>query len=221
MRDPTSSRSPSGGRGVAVTRLPPGGRRLLRTFAACLLAAPALVGVARAHVTPPVTLVPEREAVSHLVAARKLSAREVRLTSAERSTIERRSGWKPAAGSHRVYVGLDGDGGLAGAVVVLSDYSMHGPVRVAVGLDPEGRVTGATVVEVGEEAYGWIRPLVDADFVRDYLGRDARGPFAPTDRLERAAPGTMPRFYARVLTSLLGRAALLYEVGFLARGATG
>jgi hypothetical protein len=31
----------------------------------------------------------------------------------------------------------------------------------------------------------------------------------------------MPRFYGRVLTSLLQRAALLFEVGILARGAAG
>jgi hypothetical protein len=178
-----------------------------------LLLAALLSGVARAHVTPPVVLVPEREAVARLLSAPRLTARDVRLSDGERAEVRSRSGWRPPRGSHRLYVGRDGDGRVEGGVLLVTDHSTHGPVRVAVGLDREGRVTGATVVELAEETYPWVRPLVDADFAREYVGQDARGAFAPSERLERAAKGSMPRHYARVLANLLRRAAVLYEVG--------
>lgn len=195
----------------------------MRRAARCAVVAAVLfAGVARAHITPPVVLTSEREAVSRLLSgAPKLFVRELRLSDAERATIKSQSGWSPDGDFQRFYLGRDAEGRLVGAVIFVSEYTMHGPVRLAVGLGPDGRVRGASVVELSEETYPWVRPLIDQDFVRDYVGQDARGRFALSDRLERAVTGAMPRFYGRVLTSLLQRAALLFEVGILARGAAG
>ena len=71
------------------------------------------------------------------------------------------------------------------------------------------------MVEVNEEAYRWVRPLIEQDFARDYVGRDANADYAPTERLERSATGAMPKFYVRMLTKLLHRAAVLLDVGVL------
>lgn len=193
--------------------------RPIRPAAAMLAAAAALLGpgLARAHVTPPVELVPEGVAVSSLLGGAKVSVREVRLSKADRAALKRRTGGSPDGNRHRVLLGHDAAGRLVGAVVLLTEYTTHGAVRLAVGLGPDGRVSGASVVEVSEEAHRWVRPLVDHDFAQDYVGQDASGRFALTERLERAVTGELPRFYGRVLTSLLQRAALVFELGFLER----
>jgi hypothetical protein len=171
---------------------------------------------ARAHVTPPVRLTSDRQALSGLLPdAAKRMVRDVQLSGAERATIERQTGWNPHRGVHRVHLGRDAEGRLVGAVVFVTEYAMHGPVRMAVALGPDARVRDATVVEVSEESYPWIRQLIDQDFVRDYVGQDGHGEFALTNRLQRAVTGAMPRFYGRVLTGLLQRAALLFEMGVL------
>jgi Na+-translocating ferredoxin:NAD+ oxidoreductase RnfG subunit len=199
-------------------------RRALRSIVAAALSTAVLLadGTARAHVTPPIRLASDREAVSRLLpGAEKRFVREVRLSDAERAMIERQTGWNPGRGVQRVHLGRDAEGGVAGAVLFLTEHSVHGPVRVAVALGPDGRVRGATVVEVSEESYPWIRQLIDQDFVRDYVGQDAHGDFALTDRLQRSVRGSMPRFYGRVLAGLLQRAALLFEVGVLERREAG
>jgi hypothetical protein len=195
-----------------------GGGRVLAALLVC--AALLGAGVARAHVTPPVRLASDRDAVARLLAgARELSVREVRLSKAERASVERRTGRSPDEDLQRFHLGRDADGRLVGAVVFVTEYTMHGPIRMAVGLDPHGRVTGAGVVELSEETYPWVRPLLEHDLLREYVGEDARSQFAPSDRVERAVTGAMPRFYARVLASLVRRAALLFEVGMLERAA--
>ena len=81
-------------------------------------------------------------------------------------------------------------------------------VRVAVGLGPDGKVRGATVVELTEETYPWLKPLIDQNFTRDYVGLDSRGPYP----IKRANLESMSQFYAQIVASLIQRAALLYEV---------
>jgi hypothetical protein len=177
---------------------------------------PGRTGVASAHVTPPVELVSDREAIVRLLGGAKVVAREVRLSRSERAEIERRTEWKPEQ-LQRVHFGQDAEGRLTGSVAFVTEYTTHGPVRLAVAVGADGKVMGATVVEVSDEAYRWVRPLVEHDFAREYVGRDAKGEFAPSERLERTATGAMPRFYARVLTKLVQRGAVLLDVAVIQR----
>jgi hypothetical protein len=191
-----------------------------RVTVVAVLAAAAQQGgsVAHAHVTPPVQLLSDREAVASLLpGARDVVVQEARLSKDERARIQRETGSSGGAEVQRFHVGRDAEGRGVGAVVFVTDYTLHGSVRVAVGLGPDGRITGAKVVEVSEEAYRWVRPFVDHDWARDYVGEDARGRFELTDRLALAVPGAMPRSYGRVLANQLRRAALLFEVGVLDR----
>ena len=93
-------------------------------------------------------------------------------------------------------------------MVFLTEYTVHGPVRVAVGLAADGKVRGATVVELTEETYPWLKPLIDGDFTRDYVGLDGRGPFT----IKRTEGGTRGQFYGAIVATLIRRAAILYDV---------
>ena len=183
-------------------------RTLLCLFLALVLAGQA-ASSALAHVTPPVVLVSDRDAVAGLLAgARRYFVHEVRLSPEQRQAVRQRSGWSPDEAFYRFYLGRDEQGHLVGAMLFLTDYTVHGPVRVAVGLGPDGKVRGATVVELTEETYPWIKPLIDRDFTRDYVGLDSRGTFA----IKRASRESMGQFYGQIVASLIQRAALLYEV---------
>lgn len=165
-------------------------------------------GPALGHVTPSVVLVTDREAVAGLLAgARRFFVREVKLTPHQRQVLQR-AGWTADEDFYRFYVGRDDQGRLVGAMVFLTEYTIHGPVRVAVGLGPDGKVRGATVVELSEETYAWVKPLIDRDFTRDYIGLDSHGAF----RLRETRGDNMVQFYGQIVASLIQRAALLYEV---------
>ncbi len=194
--------------------------RALRSAVAGLLAGVALlVGIADAHITPPVVLTSDRDALARLLTgAQRFFVREVRLSPAERDAIRRQTGWTPDEDFYRFYIGRDGQGRLVAAATFVTEYTVHGPVRAAVALGPDGRVRGATVIELTEETYPWVKPMLDQDFARDYVGQDARGQFGLSDRLAKVSTGAMPHFYGEILTSLLQRAALLFEVGVLKRG---
>jgi hypothetical protein len=179
-------------------------RALLALGLAWLTAGPAL-----AHVTPPVVLLSDREAVAGLLAgARRFFVREVKLAPEQRRVIQQRSGSNPDEDFYRFYLGRDEQGRLVGAMLFVTEYTIHGPVRVAVGLGPDGRIRGATVVELTEETYPWLKPMLDRNFTRDYVGLDSRGPFG----VKRTGLESMPQFYGQIVASLIQRAALLYEI---------
>jgi hypothetical protein len=180
---------------------------------ALLLGSAVLSGLAsmpaRAHITPPVVLASDREAVARLLpAATRYFVREVRPSPAEQDAIRRRTGWNADDDFYRFYVGRTAEGALVAATVFLSEFTLHGPVRVAVAVGPDGKVTGASVVEVTEESYTWVKPVLDSGFLQRFVGRDARSALAQTGDVS----GSMPRFYAGVIASLIARAASLYEV---------
>jgi hypothetical protein len=177
-------------------------RHAVLTLAATLT----LVGVAVAHVTPPVVLASDRDVLaSSLAGAQHLFVREVRLTPAERQAIQKQTGWTPDEDFYRFYIGRDAQGRPVAATIFLTEYTVHGPVRVAVALGPDGKVRGATVVELTEETYPWLRPLLDpqARFLSANLGKGL---------------DSMGQFYGQIVASLIQRAALLYEVGVVKRG---
>ena len=186
----------------------------------CWLAATALVILAAAapapaHITPPVVLASDRDAVAGLLSgARRFFVREVRLTPAERQMIRQQTGWSADEDFYRFYIGRDEQGRVVAATVFLTEFTIHGPVRVAVALGPDGKVKGATVVELTEETYPWVKPLLDREFTREYVGRDARGTFT----VSVGGGDSMAQFYGQIIASLIQRAAMLYEVGVIKRG---
>jgi hypothetical protein len=168
-----------------------------------------IAGPALAHVTPPVILMSDRDAVVGLLGgARRFFVREVKLSPEQRRAIAQRSGSSPDESFYRFYLGRDDQGRLVGAMLFVTEYTIHGPVRVAVGLGPDGKVRGATVIELTEETYPWVKPLIDRNFTRDYVGLDSHGSFA----LKQTGVSDMAHFYGEVVATLIKRAALLYEL---------
>jgi hypothetical protein len=180
-----------------------------------------VAGLVSAHVTPPVVLTSDREAVAGLLSgSRRFFVREVRLSPAEREAIQKQSGWTPNEDFYRFYLGRDDQGALVASTIFMTEYTIHGPVRVAVGLGPDGKVKGAQVVELTEETYSWVKPLIDQDFARDYIGQGSAGRYVLTDRV-RATGDSMTQFYGQVIVSLIQRAAILYDTTVLKRPSGG
>ena len=175
--------------------------------------------VAWAHITPPVVLLSDRDAVLEMTTgAQKFFVREVRLTPEELAHIDKEWRWKPEEEFYRFYIGRDAQGKLVSAVTFLTEYTIHGPVRVAVGIGPDGRVKDAKVVEITEETYYWVKPLLDQDFTKAYVGRDSRASFALTGRFAETNLQIMPHFYGQIVASLIQRGAILFDVTLRKRG---
>jgi hypothetical protein len=187
----------------------------LRISGMALLATLLAVAPAAAHITPPVLLLSDRDALASLLSgARRFFVREVRLSPAERQAIRKETGWSPDEDFYRFYIGRDADGRLVAAATFVTEFTVHGPVRVAVALAPDGTVRGATVVELTEETYTWVKPLIDQNLTRAWVGKDGHATFAAAAR----GGDSMGEFYGQVIGSLVQRAALLFEVGVLKRG---
>jgi hypothetical protein len=150
-----------------------------------------------AHVTPPVKLASEEEVVQKLMPGLKYEAKDFRLTSAQRSEIQARTGWKPAETSVRIYEGRDDQGNLKHTVVFLTDYTMHGSLRIAACCDPDGKPRGSQIVETSEESYNWVKPLVDA-------GQSKNG--------SEKSSGKMTRYYGDIINKLVNNAPTVIEV---------
>jgi hypothetical protein len=174
-------------------------------------------GAASAHMTPPVVLHSEKEVVAAATrGAAKIAVREIRLTDAERGEVARRSGWRPPAGVQRFYVGRDGSGKALSAVTFLSEFTIHGPVRVGVAIGPDGKVRDVQVIELTEETNAAFKPLLDRGFAKELVGASAR-PALPTSAAN-LEPQSISRFYAQIVTDMVGRAVVLYDVAFAGPG---
>jgi hypothetical protein len=191
----------------------------MRHVAVSLLIAFALAGPALAHLTPPIVLVSDRDAVMSLLSgSRRFFVREVRLSGQQKAVIKQASGWTPDEDFYRFYVGRDEGGQTVGSLVFVGDATIHGSVRVAVALAPDGKVRGASVVELTEETYPWVKPLIDEEFTRDWVGQDSKSRFILSDRLTRVRSHSMTQFYGEIVASLVQRGALLYAHGMSGPG---
>jgi hypothetical protein len=173
---------------------------------------------ALAHITPPVVLLSEQDAVRGMTGgATKFFVREVRLTPEEQGMIRQQWGWSPEDDLYRFYLGRDAAGQLVAAVIFLTEFTIHGPVRVAVGLNPDGTVKDAKVVELTEETLPWLQVLLKQNLLQDYVGQDSRGNFALGGRFAATHIDSMPHFYGQIVASLIQRAAILFDVTVLKR----
>lgn len=183
-----------------------------RYLAALLLIASVTPKNALAHITPPVVLMSDRDAVVALTTgARRYFVREERLTRSQLATIQHQSGWRPEESFYRFYLGRDEQGRLVSTVAFLTEYTLHGPVRVAVAIGPDGRVRGAHVVELTDETYPWLKPLIDHNFTQEYVGREGKGSFDLGERFQKMSLGSMPNFYGQIVATLIQRGAILYD----------
>jgi hypothetical protein len=174
-------------------------------------------GSTLAHVSPPVVLASEADTLKAMTGlSAGVAVRKVRLDAAQRQALGQGCGCRATDATYRAYV-AGPEGGKAAAVVFLSEPTQHGPIRVAVALDREGRVTAARVLEVTEESLLWVKPLIDQDLPGDYVGRRSGDDFGISERFEKMRLESMRRFYARVVSSLIGRAAVLYDVALRPR----
>ena len=177
------------------------------------------IEMALAHITPPVVLSSDRDAIVEMTSgATRFFVREVRLTPQERQGIGQRWAWQPAEELYRFYLGRDAAGQMVAAVTFLTEFTLHGPVRVAVGLGPDGKVRGARVVELTEETFPWLKLLLDQNLTQDYVGRDSQASFMLGERFTTMHLESMPHFYGEIVASLIQRAAILFDVTVLQRG---
>ncbi|HZR08042.1 MAG TPA: hypothetical protein VFA79_05620 [Myxococcales bacterium] len=175
-------------------------------FAALVLA---LAAPAGAHMTPPVALASEREAVTSLLSgSSRYFVREVRLSPAEKDAVRKQTGWSADDDYYRFYVGRGSDGNVVASAVLLTDFTIHGPVRAAIAIAPDGRVKGVALVEVTEETYSWVKPLLDGGFLQRFAGADPANAAKAVGGIENS----MVRFYAGVIAGLVARASALYDV---------
>jgi len=176
------------------------------------------IGVVWGHITPPVVLLSERDAILGMMGnASRFFVREVKLTPEEREALQQRWGWRPEEERYRFYLGRDASGQLVAAVTFLTEMTLHGPVRVAVGMGPDGKVKDAKVVELTEETFPWIQPLLDQRFTQDYIGRDSKASFTLDERFARGHLESMPHFYGQIVASLIQRAVILFDMTVLQR----
>ena len=178
------------------------------------------LGNAWAHLTPPVVLVSERDAVaSQHQGAKKLSLREASLTADERKAVQSAHGWRATDDVHNFYMGRDDAGKLLSASVFMTEATMHGIIKVAVGFTPDGKVKAAEVVEVSEEIYAHMKGMMDRGFTKRFAGLGIGSSF------EAAAAGgggadAMAQHYDSIVSRMVQRAVILYNVLVTKRGVT-
>ena len=169
--------------------------------------------VAMAHMTPPITLVSDQDAVNQLLpGTAQVVVRELALTDANRRQIRERADWTPDAHAYRFHESYDTQGHLIGSVFFVSEPTMHNPIRLAIAFEPNGRLVAAKVVEASDETLRWLQPLLDRNFLQDIAQKTSHDELVLSSRVDSAGLGSMSRFYANVILRAVHRSAVLYDV---------
>ena len=178
-------------------------------FAAALLLTASSVS---AHITPPRILLRDTEAVRLLLPeATTFTRTDIKPTKSQKDQCRKMMSWTPDQPSYRVFVGRDAQGRELGRVVFMGDITIHGVVQMAVALAPDSKVKGIAVVAITDEAYGWVKPLVERNFAAQFVGKTPGDSFLQGERVA-ARRGSMETFYGQVLASLIQRSAVLSHV---------
>jgi hypothetical protein len=160
---------------------------------------------AGAHVTPPRILLEDAEAVHALLPdAVNVMRSDIKLTESQKQDVKKALRWMPEQKNYKTFVGRDAQGRYHGRVMFMGDITIHGLVQMAVALDPDDRIKGATDVAITDEAYGWVKPLVDENFAAQFVGKSSTDTYVTSSRV---APrrGSMQAFYGQVLATLIQR----------------
>jgi hypothetical protein len=111
--------------------------------------------------------------------------------------------WLSASAALEVESHPDEQGTVRATVFVVSEYTLHGSIRVAAACDSEGKVTGAELLEVSEEAYNWVKPLIDQNYMKQVL-QDS--PALP------ANTGSMTKYYAEQIAKVIHQVPSLCDL---------
>jgi hypothetical protein len=161
-----------------------------------------------AHVTPPVIFWFDGAAIARLLpGSGHHYSRDVALNEEQRTRIQERCGWRAMEPAYRFFLGRNARGELVGAVIFLSETTVHGPVRVGIALSANGSVLDAVIVQSTEEAANWSRALNDRGFAR-YSGMDAADHFTVA---EGGDEKDMVLHYEQLVVRLIHRAAVLFK----------
>jgi hypothetical protein len=185
---------------------------------ACGVMGAALLSAASApaHVNPSLVLLSDRDAMAvALPGAVRFADRRIKLTSAQKETLQKEWRFKADEGNYRIHEGRDAGAQVVGTVVFLTQATIHSPVRLAVGVGNDGRVTGAALVEVSQESYPWVKPLLEQRLLKRCVGLDAHGDFEPPEDRPGGTQGAMEAFYAKVITRMVQWGAALCETAGL------
>jgi Na+-translocating ferredoxin:NAD+ oxidoreductase RnfG subunit len=164
---------------------------------------------ASAHVTPPRILMTDAEAVRALLPeGENVTRADIKLTNEQKQEIKKTLGWTPDQKNYKVFVGRNAQGRYVGRVAFMGDITIHGLVQMAVALDAAGNVKGAAVVAITDEAYGWVKPLVDQNFAAQFVGKKPTDAYVATQQVA-ARRGSMETFYLQVLATLLQRSSVI------------
>lgn len=162
-----------------------------------------------AHVTPPRVLLRDMDAVRLLLPeATTFTRADIKPTKDQKQECRKMMSWTPDQASYKVFLGRDAQGRERGRVMFMGDITIHGVVQMAVALAPDNKVKGVAIVAITDEAYGWVKPLVEKNFAAQFVGRTPTDSFIQGERVA-ARRGSMEKFYGQVLASLIQRSAVL------------
>jgi hypothetical protein len=171
-----------------------------------------------AHVSPPRILIKEMDAARLLLPeAQTLTGVRIKLNDAQKRYVKQQCNWTPDESHYQALVGRDAESRYVGAVVIIGEMTVHGLVRLAVAFEASGRIKGSTVVAITDEAYGWVKPLLDQNYGSQFVGKDHKDVFSSEHQSTRPRRTSMSDFYSRILASLLHRCAVICYIGDVAK----
>jgi hypothetical protein len=170
-------------------------------------------GAAWAHVTPSVKLSTTRETVQRLLPDGKLLLKDIHLTPEQTRKLRANGNWDTHEDTYRFYVSRDEHNRLKRAMIFMTEFTLHGPIVIAVALDPQGTVADALITDVQMEPLEWVGPLLRANYMEDFKGKDGKA--APAlDPKWRNGTSDMTQAYALIIAGAVQKSAQLFAEVF-------
>ena len=191
------------------------------TLSRATAAALVLVLLPLRHPTPIVELVRQPDVIRQsLPSAEKFFVRDVTLGRDDLARIRQAVDFTPEDPDVKFYYGKDGDGRQVGVVLFPSVNTVHGPVEVGVAIGPDGAVINAIVTKATVETKPWVLRAVGTGFMRRFRGMNAGSDVDQAlQGLTSGNLGSMPYYFATVISATVKRGLVLYQTLYQASGA--
>lgn len=189
--------------------------RLVSGFTAILFLITCGYPGADAHITPVVHLVKHNDAIKQLIPdGTSFFLRKVQIGEADLQEIKSAVGWTPGTAEYKFYYGKNPQGEMAGDALFISQDSKHGPIVLAVAFSPDNKIQGVRITDATVETVTWIKALMDHNFTDTFRGKTALNEAGIEAHLVQKNLGTMPRYFAGIITTGVERAIALQQTLF-------
>lgn len=156
-----------------------------------------------------------RETVSTLLdGAVKLTRRDIQLTDEQLRRLRTHKNWDSNVSEFILFHARNENNQITRTLILFPEHTRQGVLVVAVALSNQGKVIDALLMEAQQATIDWVLPLVRADYMKMFVGKDKNVKLRLTKKFKSSKFPPISQTYALRLVNAVKKSAQLFDILF-------